>query len=123
MKKKNKPIEDPDVQEALNAQLNFKTKIENNSSIIRDLSMGGFDQKKFEKFASDNNLDLKNYKIDNTKQNEIFSEDIIKRIFLTKDGEVNLVANNTLTKNFLVFAVKTEYKKCTDGTRKHPALY
>ena len=78
--------------------------------------MGGFDQKKFEKFASDNNLDLKNYKIDNTKQNEIFSEDIIKRIFLTKDGEVNLVANNTLTKNFLVFAVKTEYKKFAKNT-------
>ena len=116
VEKKNRPIDDPEVQEALNAQLNFKTKIENNSSIIRDLSMGGFDQKKFEKFASDNNLDLKNYKIDNTKQNEIFSEDIIKRIFLTKDGEVNLVANNTLTKNFLVFAVKTEYKKFPKNT-------
>ena len=39
------------------------------------------DLEKFEKFASDNNLDLKNYKIDNTKQNEIFSEDIIKDIY------------------------------------------
>ena len=40
-----------------------------------------------EKFASDNSLELKEYKISNLKQNEIFTEGIIKRIFLTKDGE------------------------------------
>ena len=28
------------VQEALNAQLNFKIKIENNTSIIKDISIG-----------------------------------------------------------------------------------
>ena len=33
-----------------------------------------------------------------------------KRIFLTKDGEVDLITNNTLTKSFLVFIIKTEYK-------------
>ena len=34
----------------------------------------------------------------------------IKRIFLIKDGEVDLITNNTLTKSFLVFIIKTEYK-------------
>ena len=45
--------------------------------------MGGFDKTKIEKFASENNLKLKEYKISNLKQNDIFSEGIIKRIFLT----------------------------------------
>ena len=45
------------------------------------------------------------------KQNDIFSEGIIKRIFLTKDGEIDLVTDNTLTKNFIVLAIKTEFKK------------
>ena len=68
-------------------------------------------KKKFTKFASDNKLDIRDYEINNLKQNEIFSEDIIKRIFLTKDGEIDLITNNTLTKSFLILAIKTDYKK------------
>ena len=73
--------------------------------------MGGFDETKMEKFANDNNLELKEYKILNLKQNEIFTEGFIKRIFLTKDGEIDLITDSTLTKNFLILAVKTQYKK------------
>ena len=73
--------------------------------------MGGFDSIKMEKFANDNNLELKEYKISNLKQNEIFTEGLIKRIFLTKDGEIDLITDSTLTKSFLILAVKTQYKK------------
>jgi len=110
IEKKNKSYNDREVQEALNAQLSFKDKIESNTSIIKDISMGAYNKEKFEQFALDNNLVIQDYKIKNLKQNEIFSEEIIKRIFLTKDGEVDLITNNTLTKSFLVFIIKTEYK-------------
>ena len=110
VEKKNKLINDPEVQEAINAQLNFKSKIENNSSIIKDVSMGAIDKENFSKFAIDNKLEIKDYEINNLKQNDIFSEGIIKRIFLTKDGEIDLITNNTLTKSFLVLAVRTQYK-------------
>ena len=73
--------------------------------------MGGFDKVKMEKVASDNSLELKEYKISNLKQNEVFTEGIIKRIFLTKDGDVDLITDSTLTKNFLILVVKTQYKK------------
>ena len=76
-------------------------------------------KEKFAKFALDNNLDIKDYKIENLKQNDIFSEDIIKRIFLTKDGAVDLIANNTLTENFLILIEKTEYK----NLKKNSNLY
>ena len=108
--KKNKPYNDPEVQEALDAQLSFKEKIEKNTSIIKDISMGAYDKEKFMQFAADNNLIIKDYTIKNLKQNEIFSEGVIKRIFLTKDGEVDLITNNTLTQNFLVLIIKTDYK-------------
>ena len=110
IEKKDRPFTDPEVQEALNAQLSFKNKIESNTSIIKDISMGAIDNEKFKKFASDNQLEIKEYKISNLKQNDIFSEGIIKRIFLTKDGEIDLITNNTLTKSFLVLAINTEYK-------------
>ncbi len=110
VEKKNRPMSDPEVQKSLVAQLNFKNKIENNTSIIKDISMGAFDKERFSKFASDNKLEIKNYVIKDLKQNEIFSEGIIKRIFLAKEGEIDLITNNTLTKNFLVLAISTKYR-------------
>ena len=111
IEKENKPINDSSVQDALKAQLNFQAKIENNTSILKDISMGGFDEKKLKEFASKKNLELKDYKISSLKQNETFSEGIIKRIFLMKNTQIDLITNSTLTKNFLVLAVNTQYKK------------
>ena len=109
--KKNRPMNDPDVLEALNAQLSFKEKIENNTSLAKDISLGAFDGDNFKKFADDNGLTVRDYKISNLKQNEVFDEGLVKRIFLTKEGEINLITNNTLTKSFLILTKKTEYKK------------
>jgi len=108
--KKNKTMDDPEVVEALNAQLSFKEKIENNTSLAKDISLGAFENDNFKKFADDNGLEVKNYKISNLKQNEIFNDGMIKRIFLTNDGEINLITNNTFTKSFLISTKKTEYK-------------
>ena len=109
--KMNRPISDPEVQDALNIQLSFKNKIESNTSIIKDISMGALNKENLQKFASENKLEIKDYKINSLKQNQIFSEGIIKRIFVTKDNEIDLITNSTLTKNFLVLAIKTEFKK------------
>ena len=116
IERNNRPLTDPDVLKTINTQLSFQNKIENNTSILKDLSMGGFDKLKMKKFANDNNWELKEYEISDLKQNEIFTEGIIKRIFLTKDGEVDLVTDSTLTKNFLVLGVKTQYKKIKKGS-------
>ena len=111
IERKNKLIDDPEVQEALQAQLSFKDKIEKNSSIAKDIGLGAYDGDNFKKFADDNNLEIKNYNLSNLKQNDIFGEGLVKRIFLTKDKETNLITNSTLTKTFLIFTEKTEYKK------------
>ena len=109
--RKNRPMNDPEVLEALNAQLNFKKKIENNTSLAKDISLGAFDGDNFKKFADDNGLLVKDYKISNLKQNEVFGEGLVKRIFLTKKCEINLITNNTLTKSFLISTKKTDYIK------------
>ena len=111
IERKNKLIDDPEVQEALKAQLSFKDKIEKNSSIAKDISLGAYDGDNFKKFADDNNLEIKNYDLSSLKQNDIFGEGLVKRIFLTKDKEINLITNSTLTKTFLIFTEKTKYKK------------
>jgi len=119
IEKKIRPFKDSEVQEALDAQLNFKSKIEKNTSIIKDISMGALNKDQFKKFALDNGLEIKNYKINNLKQNEIFSEDIIKRIFLKKDNDIDLIVNNTLTENFLIMVVKTNYKNINKNSNEY----
>ena len=52
-----------------------------------------------------------NYKILNLKQNEIFSERLIKKIFLLNDGDINLITNNNFTKNYLILVEKTSFNK------------
>ncbi len=113
-----KPKSDPEVLKIIKAQIDFQNKIEGNGLIVKDISMGGFNKSKMEDFASKNELRLIDYKISSLKQNDIFSEGIIKRIFLTKDGEVDLITNSTLTKNFLVLAVKTQKKQLSKDSEK-----
>ena len=110
IEKKNRPMNDSEVLEALKAQLTFKNKIENNTSIAKDISLGAYDNERFQKFATDNGLEVKNYVISNLNQNEIFTDGLIKRIFLSRDNDINLITDSTLTKSFLIFSKKTQYK-------------
>ena len=109
--KKIRTINDPEVLEALKSQLSFKQKIENNTSLAKDISLGSFDGDNYQKFADDNGLVVRDYKISSLKQNDVFDENIIKRIFLTNDGDINLITNSTLTKSFLILTKKTEFQK------------
>ena len=111
VEKKNRPMNDPEVLEALTAQLSFKKKIENNTSLAKDISLGAFDGDNYKKFADENGLVVKDYTVSSLKQNDVFNEGLVKRIFLTRDGDINLLTNNTLTKSFLIFTKKTKYKK------------
>ena len=103
-------MNDPEVLEALNAQLNFKNKIEKNTAIAKEIGLGAYDNENFKKFAENNGLKVEDYKISNLKQNDIFGEGLVKRIFLTKDDGINLITNSTLSKSFLISTKKTEYK-------------
>ena len=114
-----KSVNDPDVKKAIKNQLSFKNKINNNSSIMKDISMGGFNESKIETFANENKLNIKNYKISNLKQNDIFNEGFIKQIFLIKDGETNLLTDSKLEKNFLIFSKNTEFKKIKKDSNEY----
>ena len=110
IEEKNRPLNDPVVTKAINDQLSFKNKIESNTFLIKEIIAGDFNKVKMEKFASDNKLEIRNYKITNLKQNQIFTEGIIKSIFLMEDGKIDLITNSQLTKNFLVFSIKSQFK-------------
>tara|TARA_A100000164_G_scaffold215134_1_gene190644 strand:+ start:1333 stop:2787 length:1455 start_codon:yes stop_codon:yes gene_type:complete len=119
VKMNKRSINDPDVIKAIKNQIYFKNKINNNSSIMKDISLGGFNKSKMEKFASDNSLAIKDYKISNLKQNDIFVEGIVKKIFSMKDGDVKLITDANLSKNFLIISIKTQFKKIKKDTNEY----
>ena len=111
IKKENKVFDNPDVQKTLKTRIRFENKIEANSKIIKEISLGKFNKNEMEDFSNKNKLEIKNYKILNLKQNEIFSESLIKKIFLLNDGDINLITNNNFTKNYLILVEKTSFNK------------
>ena len=116
VKKVNLSINNKEVVESINSQLTFKSKLDLNTSLSKDISLGAFDKSKFAKFANDNNLNLIKYEISDLKQNDVFNEGIIKRIFLMEDNQINLITDSILSKNFLVLSMKTDYKKIKKDT-------
>ena len=108
---KNLNLENKDVQLAITSQLKIKNKLENNTKIVKEISEGKFDKTYMETFAKKNNLNIESMVINNLKNNKIFTEGLIKRIFLTNDNEFNLITDSKLSRNFIIFTEKSQFKK------------
>ena len=107
---------DPFVSKIINNQLKFRNKIEENNSILKEIQTNSLSDKKLEKIASQKNLKVEKYKIEDIKKDKIFSESIIKQIFLINDGEARLITNSELSKSFLVFSEETNFKNLIDNS-------
>ena len=109
--KKNRNLNDPEVQEAIQAQLKIQDKLKNNTKIAKDIGDGNFTLIEMKKFAEDNNLQIIDLTIKNLKENKIFTEGMIKRIYLTENKSLNLITDSRLSKNFIIYTIDTDFKK------------
>ena len=108
--KKDKPLNDKDVLNAIKNQIKLKDKVENNTEIVRQISNGSFNQIEMEKFAQKNKLEIVDAVITSTKENKVFTENVIKRIFETKKKEINLITDSMLSENYIILTEDTQYK-------------
>ena len=108
LNKISRTLENDDVKKAITAQLNIQNIVKNNSEIIKNISEGKFNIDNFNDYAKNKNLEIKKTTIKNIKDNTIFSEDIIKKIFKLNNGEIDLVTNSLLNKNFIIFIESTD---------------
>ena len=118
-KKINKKFEDPAVQKAIINQLEFRVKLENNTKIVREISEKKFDFKKMEKFAKTNQIQIRSTELKDINDNTIFTKDLIKRIFETSKGDINLITDSRLSKNFIIFTENTVYKNLNINSKKY----
>jgi len=104
----NKTLKNKQVKEAITSQLKIKYIIENNSNIAKEISEGKFKKEQFNEFSKKNNIEIKEIKLKNIKDESVFNSAIIKEIFKVKDDELQMITNSMLTKNYIIFSKKTE---------------
>ena len=101
-------LEDKEIKEAIISQLKIKNVVESNTKIAKKMSEGKFNKEEFEKFGKDNNIEIKKTTLKDVKNETIFETNVIKEIFKVKDGDLQLITNSLLTKNYIIFGKKTE---------------
>ena len=62
-------------------------------------------------FAKENNLKVESITLKKLKSNKIFSTGVIKRIFETDDKSINLITDNMLKDNFIIYTRETNLPK------------
>ena len=72
------------------------------------MSQGKFKKEQFDKFGKDNFLEVKKITLKDIKDESMFASSVIKEIFKVKDGELQLVTNSILTKNYIIYSEKTK---------------
>ncbi len=116
---RNKDINDKEVIDVINKQIDITNKLENNTKIVKEISSGQFNLNKMNEFAKKNNLTIEDTTIKELNNNKIFTDGLIKRIYASKDGEINLLTDSTLSKNFIIYVENTEYKKLDRNSDKY----
>jgi hypothetical protein len=102
-------LEDKEIRDAITSQLKIKYIAESNIKIVKQLSEGKFKKEQFDNFSKENNISIKNTTLKNLEDETIFNKDIIREIFKVKDNELQLITDSTLTKNYIIYSVKTEF--------------
>ena len=104
-------INDKKVREKIKAQINIENKVIENNKIAKAIAEGKFNKAGMKAFAEKNELIVEVSILKEIKENKVFSPGVIKRIFETNDKSVNLITDNMLKNNFIVYTNKTKLPK------------
>jgi len=115
----NRTLDDREIKEAIISQLKIKYIIGKNTNIVKEMFEGKFGKEQFDKFGKDNGIEIKKITLSNIKDESIFAKGMIKEIFKTRDGELQLVTDSMLTRNYIIFAQKTEKFSFNKNTKNY----
>ena len=119
VEKINRTLDDIKIKEAIISQLKIKNIIESNTDIVKQMSEGKFKKKQFDNFGKNKGIKIKKITLSDIKNESVFKSDIIKEIFKINDGELQLVTNSQLTKNYIIFSEKTEKLLFSKNTKNY----
>ena len=115
----SRTLNDVEIKQAIISQLKIKHIIEKNTKIVQEMTNGNFKKKEFDNFGKTNGIEIKKITLKDIKDETIFATGMIKEIFKVKDGEVQLITNSMLTKNYIVFVEKTSKLPFNENTKDY----
>ncbi len=107
--KKNK--NEKEVIDSIKAQIIIENKITENSKLAKEITNKKFTRSQMDSFAKKNNLIVQTTTLNNLNDNKTFSSGVIKRIFETDDKSLNLITDNMLKDNFIIYVKETKLPK------------
>jgi len=115
----NRTLNDVEIKQAIISQLKIKHIIEKNTNIVKEMAKENFKKEEFDNFGKTNGIEIKKITLKDIKDETIFAAGMIKEIFKVKDGEVQLITNSTLTKNYIIFVEKTSKLSFNKNTKDY----
>ena len=106
-----KNINNKEVRDSIKAQINIENKINENSKLAKEITNNKFTRSQMDIFAKKNDLKIESTTLTKLEGNAIFSSGVIKRIFETNDKSINLITDNMLKDNFIIYSKETELPK------------
>ncbi len=97
-----------EVRDSITAQINIEMKITENSKLAKDISNKKFTRLQMDSFAKENNLEIEATTLTKLEGNNIFNPGVIKRIFETNNKSMNLITDNMLKDNFIIYVKETK---------------
>ena len=100
-----------EVRESIKAQINIENKINKNRELAKNITNKKFTRSQMDIFAKQNNLIIESATLTKLEGNNIFSSGVVKRIFETDDKSINLITDNMLKDNFIIYSKDTKLPK------------
>ena len=117
--KKNKDIYSKDVRDSIKAQVVIENKIKENGKLAKEISSKKFTRTQMSIFAEKNNLEIQSTTLKDLKKDNIFGVGVIKRIFETEDKSINLITDNMLRDNFIIYSKETNLPRISKEDKKY----
>ncbi len=109
--KKQKDKNNIEVKDSIKAQIIIENKINENTKIAKEITNKKFTRAEMNVFAKNNGLEVQSATLTNLKSNNTFSAGVIKRIFETDNKSINLITDNMLKDNFIIYVKDTKLPK------------
>ena len=100
-----------DVKGSIQAQINIENKITQNSELAKKITNKTFTRSQMDNFAKENSLIIEAATLTKLEGNKAFSPGVIKRIFETDNKSINLITDNMLKDNYIIYVKETKLPK------------
>ena len=112
-------IEDENIRKKIILKLVGKAKREFTAEIMSKINQSNFIKSDFDKLSKENDLQIKNVKLENINDNKLLEKDLVNEIYSYPEKKIFVAHDLTLAKNFLIYIDKIENVKINENSDEY----